>query len=111
MQLQNVVYFLVWAGVIFFMMRFGCGAHVMGHGHHHAGSGSGDGDPWTPPEKAVDPVCGMSIATQTAKSTVHAGHVFYFCSTECRTKFESDPASYAKARALSPQHEGHRHGC
>jgi hypothetical protein len=26
---------LFWAGMFFVMMRFGCGAHIMGHGHHH----------------------------------------------------------------------------
>ena len=31
MQLQNVLYFLVWAGLFFVMMRFGRGANVMGH--------------------------------------------------------------------------------
>ena len=36
-QLGNILYFLLWAGVFFFMMRFGCGAHIMGHGHHHGG--------------------------------------------------------------------------
>ena len=34
--MQTLVYFLVWGAFIFFMMRFGCGAHVMG-GHRHAG--------------------------------------------------------------------------
>ena len=34
-QLGNILYLLLWAGVFFFMMRFGCGAHIMGHGHHH----------------------------------------------------------------------------
>ena len=103
MQLQNIVYFLVWAGLIFLMMRFGCGAHIMGHGH---GRGTHSDESWTPPDKAVDPVCGMTIQTGTAKSTVDNGHVYYFCSPECRAKFEAAPASYAK-----PQHEGHRHGC
>lgn len=107
MQLGNVVYFLVWAGLIFFMMRFGCGAHVMGHAHRHGGSHSDD--TWNAPEKAADPVCGMTIATQGAKSTVYAGHVYYFCSTTCRDKFEAAPASYTTAS--SPQHEGHHHGC
>lgn len=109
MQFQNVVYFLVWAGLIFFMMRFGCGAHIMGHGHHH---GSHSADPsWSPPDQAVDPVCGMTIQTSTAKSTVHDGNVYYFCSSECRTKFETTPASYAKAGAIARHHEGHHHGC
>jgi hypothetical protein len=37
MQLETVLYFLFWAGLFFVMMRFGCGAHVMGHMHHRDG--------------------------------------------------------------------------
>jgi len=104
MQLGNVLYFLVWAGLIFIMMRYGCGAHVMGHAHRGAHS---DGS-WNPPDKAIDPVCGMTIEARDAKSTIHAGHVYYFCSGSCRDKFEAAPASYAKS---SSPHEGHHHGC
>lgn len=35
MQLQDVLYYVFWAGLFFVMMRYGCGAHIMGHGHHH----------------------------------------------------------------------------
>ena len=35
-------YFLIWAVIIFLMMRFGCGAHVMGHGHGKIKHGGGD---------------------------------------------------------------------
>ena len=31
--LENVLYFVIGAGIIFLMMRYGCGAHIMGHGH------------------------------------------------------------------------------
>ena len=30
MQIENVLYYLAWAGLFFVMMRYGCGAHVMG---------------------------------------------------------------------------------
>ena len=26
---------LIWGGLLFLMMRFGCGAHMFGHGHGH----------------------------------------------------------------------------
>jgi hypothetical protein len=59
----SLIYFLLWAAAFFFMMRFGCGAHVMGHGHSHTGSRTGGPDTssntptsWVPPEKDVDPV-------------------------------------------------------
>lgn len=114
MQLQTILYFLVWAGVIFLMMRFGCGAHVMGHGHHHDRSSSGnrtDGASkrWLPPEQTVDPVCGMTVQTKNAKSAVHEGHIYYFCSEDCRAKFEAAPASYLKG-AAAPNEMEHSHG-
>lgn len=107
MQLQNVLYFLVWAGLIFLMMRFGCGVHIMGHGRRHSTQSS---DSWTPPEKSIDPVCGMTVSTQTAKSAVHAGHAYYFCSSDCRAKFEGAPMSYEQPGNPSLR-EGNRHGC
>jgi hypothetical protein len=55
MQLDNIWYYLLWAGLFFVMMRFGCGAHVMGHGHHHDGSDKdralGSGTRLPPPER------------------------------------------------------------
>jgi YHS domain-containing protein len=103
MQLGNVLYFLVWAVFFVLMMRFGCGAHIMGHAHHGRAL-----SPGVPPDKAVDPVCGMTIPTQTAKSAVFAGSVFYFCSGNCRDKFEAAPATYANS---SSAHGGQHHDC
>ena len=37
--LQNLLYFAIWAGLFFLMMRYGCGSHIMGHGHHHGATG------------------------------------------------------------------------
>ncbi len=110
MQLQNVLYFLAWAVFFFLMMRFGCGAHVMGHHHHHTESDSADRGSWTPPGQARDPVCGMTVQTAQAKSTVLAGHVYYFCSQDCRNTFEADPARYAQARGSAKSRQEHTHG-
>jgi|SRR5579864_2648284 len=111
MEFQNVVYLLFWAALFVVMMRFGCGAHVMGQGHQHGGAGSDDGR-WAPPAKATDPVCGMTVETAGAKSAIHDGHVYYFCSQDCRAKFEANPAAYAKPMdATSRPQEGHHHGC
>jgi YHS domain-containing protein len=103
-QVGNILYFLLLAGLFVAMMRFGCGAHIMGHAHHHGGTGSnghaGDSNArWVPPDRAVDPVCGMTVQTAGAKSAVHDGHVYYFCSQDCRAKFEATPASYVKVAA------------
>jgi YHS domain-containing protein len=115
--MEALLYFALWAGLIFLMMRFGCGAHVMGHGHglHGAQGRNAPGNPdqlrWVPPETDVDPVCGMTVRTQSAKSAVHDGAVYYFCSRECREQFEAAPHLYVGAHA-HPQSKqmNHAHG-
>jgi YHS domain-containing protein len=117
MQPQDVLYFLLWAGFFFLMMRFGCGSHIMGHSHHHR-SDSDDGhnatshNTWQQPGQNIDPVCRRSVDTATAKSAAYQGHIYYFCSQDCREKFEAAPASYAPTTTSVPQTEEHRHhGC
>ena len=36
--MPTYLYFLLWGAFFFVMMRFGCGAHIMGHGHGHGHS-------------------------------------------------------------------------
>ena len=108
--MNALIYFLVWAAIIFLMMRFGCGAHVMGHGHGKAkhgggersGQGSLEGLRWIPPAKDVDPVCGKTVSTNGAKPSVHDGNVYYFCSRECREIFEAAPEQYVRPGAETP---------
>tara|TARA_R110002126_G_scaffold226044_2_gene370794 strand:- start:109 stop:462 length:354 start_codon:yes stop_codon:yes gene_type:complete len=99
--MESIIYFLFWAGLIFIMMRFGCGSHVMGHGKSGASRGGPSGSAsdvrWAAPETDTDPVCGTTVQTRTAKSAVHDGHVYYFCSRECRERFEAAPDSYLAA--------------
>jgi YHS domain-containing protein len=103
MQFANVLYFVLWAGLFFVMMRYGCGSHIMGHGRHHqeadGGDQHGDSPRWVAPSRAVDPVCGTTVETAGAKSAIQDGQVYYFCSQDCRAKFEADPASYTKSKA------------
>lgn len=54
------------------------------------------GAPAAAPERAVDPVCGMTVAA--VDSSAHAtvdGVVYWFCCDGCRTAFLADPARYA----------------
>jgi YHS domain-containing protein len=106
--MEALIYFALWAGLIFLMMRFGCGAHVMGHGRHGGHgratqAGGTDELTWVPPEKDVDPVCGKTVATGKAKPSVHKGAVHYFCSGECREVFEAAPELYAGGDQTPPQ--------
>ena len=98
--MEALLYFALWAGLIFLMMRFGCGAHIMGHGNgmkpasDESNKTDGSALRWIPPAKDVDPVCGKMVATDKAKPSVHDGSVFYFCSRECREIFEAAPDQY-----------------
>jgi Cu+-exporting ATPase len=47
----------------------------------------------------IDPVCGMKAAADPAKSAVHAGTTYYFCSTGCTAKFRADPEKYLRRPA------------
>ena len=48
------------------------------------------------PAQTVDPVCGMTVpATAASFPLAHDGVTYYFCSTNCRRRFEQDPAAYA----------------
>ena len=41
-----------------------------------------------------DPVCGMSVTTDSPHHHEHAGETHYFCSAGCKTKFAADPERY-----------------
>ncbi|MGZ3470429.1 MAG: YHS domain-containing protein, partial [Isosphaeraceae bacterium] len=51
----------------------------------------------------IDPVCGMDVdrATAAGKSN-HAGTTYFFCSTSCKQKFDSEPTRYLSARGGQP---------
>ncbi len=105
--MSGILYFALWAALIFVMMRFGCGAHVMGHGGHRRRH---DTHGQIPPVKATDPVCGMTVETATAKSSARSGHVYYFCSQTCREKFEASPGTYLKTPPASQKPMEAHHG-
>ncbi len=98
--MEALLYFALWAGLIFLMMRFGCGAHIMGHGQDKGrvqNKPATAADPefrWVPPKKDTDPVCGKTVMTDKAKPSVYAGNVYYFCSRDCREVFEAAPDLY-----------------
>lgn len=109
--MQPWVLFLIFGALFFLMMRSGCGSHVSGHGHGGHGRGEpGEAPRWHPPEKDLDPVCGMSVQTKVAKSTLYEGHVYHFCSTTCRDKFEASPAKYVHAQPQEHSATEHQHG-
>jgi Cu+-exporting ATPase len=49
---------------------------------------------------AKDPVCGMTVDARSApEHASYAGQTYHFCSPDCRSTFERDPARYAGTRA------------
>jgi YHS domain-containing protein len=131
---------LIWGGLFFLMMRFGCGSHMFKRGHGAGGDeaasaqgpgggcGSGGGKrlekaaeaerlTWVAPEKDTDPVCGKTVYTNAARPSLHDGQVYYFCSRECREAFEVLPEHYVglgepyNVRRLDhTPDQGERHG-
>ena len=50
------------------------------------------------PTEAIDPVCGMTVATHPAVHTaVHEGHTYHFCCAGCRERFTAEPESFLEA--------------
>jgi YHS domain-containing protein len=49
---------------------------------------------------AIDPVCGMKVDEKNAEAEItFAGKKYYFCSDECRRKFEQHPENYIENAA------------
>jgi len=57
--------------------------------------------PAAAPREARDPICGMTVAVDTARHRAdHAGRTYYFCCGGCRERFLAAPERYA-AEAVS----------
>ncbi len=123
--MEAIFPYLLWGGLFFLMMRFGCGSHIFGHRHgdqgqvKNTGHGGGHGccEPAPKPAPEIidvpradqpsptahtDPVCGMSVTADSAKTSIHAGKVHYFCSRDCREIFEAAPERYLNGTAPLP---------
>lgn len=92
--MQGLFSLLLFAGLFYLMMRFGCGAHMVhgGHGGHAGHQGHApdvDGS-----ASRSDPVCGMSVAPDHGYSEMHNGREYRFCSRTCLDKFDVEPERY-----------------
>jgi YHS domain-containing protein len=55
-------------------------------------------------DKAIDPVCGMTVVKANAKATFdYKGTTYYFCSTGCKDAFAKEPEKYLKAQAVQTE--------
>jgi P-type Cu+ transporter len=56
-------------------------------------------------ETAIDPVCGMTVHSQSAAGKrEHDGQTYYFCSAHCLQKFKEDPERFIGAKAVAHEH-------
>lgn len=102
-SLKSLAWLVVWGGLFYVMMRFGCGAHMMG-GHGHGHGGRRDHEP-AAGGGAKDPVCGMPVDPDHAKAaSVYGGKTYYFCSTSCRDKFEQAPTKFVTTKSQEAHH-------
>ena len=110
-NLKGLGTLLFWGALFFVMMRFGCGAHMLGRHGAHGGHCSHGGK--TANGETRDPVCGMSVDPQRAAgASVHAATTYYFCSISCRDSFEKEPARYLAATPVlgDSVHGAHNRG-
>ena len=94
--MEGLLSLLLFGGLFFLMMRFGCGAHGMhgGHGHNPSSKAS------TGETDHVDPVCGMSVEPDNGYGKMHQGRLYRFCSRACLDKFDAEPLLYTPTKQL-----------
>ncbi len=94
--MEGLFSLLLFAAFFYFMMRFGCGAHMVhGHGGHEgpAGTAAVEGS-------AKDPVCGMNVEAGKGYAKMQEGRQYRFCSRQCLDKFEAEPQRYVSKGAI-----------
>ena len=87
--MEGLLSFLLFGGLFFLMMRYGCGAHMAHGGHGHSGHGNTGSD-----VKHTDPVCGMEVDVSRGYGKMHEGTLYRFCSRDCLDRFESNPDEF-----------------
>lgn len=91
--MEGLVTFLIFAGLFYVMMRFGCGAHMTKDSHR-------GGQQETENKGNVDPVCGIDVGVYQGYGMMHNEALYRFCSRKCLDKFEFEPEKFIQAQAL-----------
>lgn len=87
--MDDWISFLIFIGLFYVVMRYGCGAHML-HGRH----GSNKYHQKSEDINHTDPVCGMTVNADEGYGKMHNGTLYRFCSRSCLDKFESYPEQY-----------------
>jgi Cu+-exporting ATPase len=90
------------------------GSHA-GYRHGHEHDHQEHPNPGSADEALKDPVCGMTVTTESPHKAEHAGRPYWFCSAGCRTKFLTEPQKYlapvASPSAPAPAAAGTDYTC
>ena len=89
--MEGLFSLLVFALFFYFMMRFGCGAHMV-HGKHDHDRKAKDRD-----QAHVDPVCGIEVDVTKGYGKMHNDHLYRFCSKKSLDDFDANPDQYVTA--------------
>lgn len=96
--MESLFSFLLFAGIFYLMMRFGCGTH-MTHGHHDTKSAK---------NIFIDPVCGHEVEEDKGYGKLEEGHLYRFCSRECLDRFDREPGQFIdKQHSITPKDNEH----
>jgi Cu+-exporting ATPase len=57
----------------------------------------------------IDPICGMTVPSDSHRNIEYEGKTYYFCSDHCLTRFGEDPGSFLAASPSSPARADHHH--
>jgi YHS domain-containing protein len=88
---------IVFALLFYFMMRFGCGAH-MTHGHHSHTDNAQD------QQELFDPINGEQVEENEGYGKLHNGKLYRFTSKENLNEFDKNPDKFIN-KTLGDQHE------
>ncbi|GMR03334.1 MAG: hypothetical protein BMS9Abin21_168 [Thermodesulfovibrionia bacterium] len=92
--MSDLLWIIIIGALFYFMMRKGgcCGGKSHGKHNQHSGHSHGNSNPG----RTKDPVCGMEIEVNGAATMKlqHKDQAFYFCSSECKEKFDNNPTLY-----------------
>tara|TARA_R100001377_G_scaffold36904_2_gene20542 strand:+ start:299 stop:607 length:309 start_codon:yes stop_codon:yes gene_type:complete len=90
MVMEGLFSFLLFAGVFYFMMRHGCGAHIT-HGHL---------DKKAEKKLFYDPVCGLEVADDEGYGKLQDGNFYRFCSKQCLDEFDEKPENFIEQKNI-----------
>ena len=100
--MEGLFSLLLFAGLFYVMMRFGCGAHMVhGHGGHGGHGDHREHGAHQEGTRAVDPVCGMELPPGQGYTKTHAGREYRLCSRVCLDKFDANPDRYVSVQGGS----------